>query len=339
MNKTKKECYDLALEIQQLQPWNYFENDAPIFIKMPDFSDVYVQILGSDKQIYGIAFYEGEEGLGDLLDMLDGDKTESELTYQLFNTSFIALYFDAFEDLLNPIYRDCVEKEFKDKPGRIPYFIELEKAYVPGKPQAKTFKRLKEYLTILKLIILKVKDEGLDYESDEIYTIYVDDDYKDNNLDSLNELILPFPKMSLRYINITCDQKRLKKCKKKKKTEDMLILDAFYPPFTFPLDENHSRETVPYFLNLISEDHEGIIDSKILSPLDNREKIVQNMLFDAIEKYGIPNGITIRREDLIEYILPIVNELDIDLYDMDWDEIDKICEELAESVDSSSCEK
>ena len=338
MNKTKKECYDLALELQQLQPWNYFESDSPIFIKMPNDTDVYVQILGSDQQIYGIAFFEGEEGLGDLLDMIQGEeKTENELTYQMFNTSFISLYYDAFDDLANPVYQDCVEKEFKDKPGRVPYFIELEKAYVPYKPKIKTFRRIKEYLEVLKLIILKVKDEGLNYDSDEIFSVFVEDDYKEMGIDSLDDTMLPFPHMSLRYIDISCDQKRLQKCSKKKKSKDMLILDAFYSPFTVPLDD-HTRETVPYFLNLVSEKQEGMIDSKILSPLDDREKVVQNMLFDAIEKYGIPRGVTARRDDLIEYITPILDELDIELYDMEWDEIDEIYEEIAEGIKSISFE-
>ncbi len=334
MNKTKKECYDLALELQQLQPWNYFESDSPIFIKMPDNTDVYAQILGSDKKIYGIAFFEGEEGLGDILDMMDGeDKTDADLTYQLLNTSFIALYYDSFEELINPVYIDCVEEEFKNKPGKIPYFIELEKGYVPFKPQIKTFRKIKEYLQVLKLIVLKVKAEGFDYDSNEIFSVYVDDDYKDGSIDSIDNLTLPFPQMSLRYMNITCDKKRLDALKKKKKTDDIFILDAFYSPFSIPLDEP-GREGVPYFLNLVSENHGGIIDSKILEPTDNREKTAQNMILNAIKQYGIPTGIAVRRDDLEAYINPIVEELDIDLYVMEWDEIDELYEEISQELNS-----
>lgn len=56
MNGTKKECYELALELQKMNPWNKFFGEDPIFVKLPNEKDLFIQFLTADEGMHGIIF-------------------------------------------------------------------------------------------------------------------------------------------------------------------------------------------------------------------------------------------------------------------------------------------
>ncbi len=331
MNGTKKECYDLALELQKMNPWNKFFGEDPIFVKLPNEKDLFVQFLSADEGMHGIIFFEGEEGLGDLLDSINCDESTMDDEYYLRDASYYSLLFTEYKNIKDSHYDDCcLEKEFKDQPGYIPLFITNERGYIQSKPISKEFKKIKDYLEITKLFLQKLNEESVDYSDNEILSIYLDEDYQTEGIDGLNILYLPFPQMSLRYRNFTCDPIRLNACKSKKRTNDMLTLDAFYT--NAPIIEDSLRKPYfPYQVYMLSEKKKNIIDTETLMPIHNRREIIQNMLFSAIENFGIPKGIVVRREEIFGIIFPIIKTLKIDLYDTDWEKLDEINAEISET--------
>ena len=105
MDNTKKRCYELATSIQKKQPWNYFEDSDFIYIHLPDGKDLYIDVLGANKQIYGVSFFEGEEGLFDLLAMANNAAdSPRETIYTAADINNFTLYFEPVHKIYNPVF-------------------------------------------------------------------------------------------------------------------------------------------------------------------------------------------------------------------------------------------
>ncbi len=337
MEKYKTKSYELATLIQSLQPWNFFTDTDPIYVHMLDDTDIYIDIMGAAGKIYGITFFEGESGLGDMLEMANSsNNTDADNYYLMCDMSNITLYFDDIKDIINPSFIDCIEKDYSNLKGKIPYFVRYKRGNFPIKPNRNEFKKLDTYLEILKLIILKVKEEGFSQRDDEILAVYLDDDYKDEGIDGLVFTSLPYPQMSMRYFNLPYDAKRAKKLKKKKESNDFLIIDGKY--MSPQIADEYKNPIFPYIVLLIAGSGE-LRDIRFILPDEDRVSVFQDMILNNIEQFGIPETIAVRREEIEASIAPIADDLDFEFSDIDWnlldEEFDKI-EQFASMDDSDN---
>lgn len=330
MDNIKKRCYELAKSIQKKQPWNYFEDTDFIHIHLPNEKDLYIDVLGANKQIYGVSFFEGEEGLFDLLAMANNDcNFKRDVLYISADINNITLYFDPVAKINNPIFIDCIEPEYINQKGSIPYFVQFTRGFIADKPEKKEFKKLVAYLKIFDLLLEKIKDEGFSQHEDEILSVYVDEDYENNGTDSLSITFLPRPYMSTRYFDIPYNQKRVNKIKRKKHKNKTLLLDGFYLEPLY-IEEIADKPIFPYVAILLDEDG-FLLDYRLLVPNMDRISCFQDMLLNELEKNGCYKGIAIRREEIAGSIGPILSELGMEIYDIDWSVIEEIFDDLEET--------
>lgn len=314
MIKLKKRSYELAEKIQSLQPWNYFQDSDPIYVEYPDGSFVFLDVMGAAGHIFGLTMFEGEIGLDTMLRMFCGSENfdENENIYFMCDMSNITLYFDAEKDLSNPSFSNCIEKEYRNKSSKVPYFMEYERGYFPTIPQNKSFKRIEDYLFVFTYILEKIQKEGLDQQEDDLLAVYLDEDYKTGDLDSFTFTTLPRPEQSTRYLGITCDKNKFQKLKKKKRTDSVWTLDAAY--FDPAFDGEVDRVIYPYGILLAGEEFQRPI-LQIITPREDRINFIQNLIYDAINEFGIPDGIAVRKEEMFASIEPIAEELKFKIYD------------------------
>ena len=327
MDNTKKRCYELATSIQKKQPWNYFEDSDFIYIHLPDGKDLYIDVLGANKQIYGVSFFEGEEGLFDLLTMANNAADSPRKTiYTAADINNFTLYFEPVHKIYNPVFLDCIEPEYIKQKGSVPYFIHYDRGFVPDKPEKKDFKKLSVYLKIFDLLLEKIKEEGFTQHENEIISVYVDEDYEKDGTDSLSITFLPRPYMSTRYLGIPFDNKRVNKIKKKKQRDGILILDGFYlEPQYF--EDVADKPFFPYFAILLSDDG-SVLDNRLIIPNMDRIDCFQDMLLKGLEANGRYEAVAIRREEIAGSIGPILNELGMEMCSIDWNIMEEVFDDL-----------
>lgn len=338
MSNLLDKTYSLAEDIQKLAPWNSYEDTDLIYMEFTteDSKSVYASIMGNAQQVYGISFYEGEEGLGVYLDMATSDD-DSELNraYRALSMKCLTVYYDPVNDIKNGPFFRMLDKRYKNSKGAVPYFVRLNSPYLPYEVENEDLKNLYRYLRGLKLVLEKVDDEGFSYDAEkEILTSYIDDeDEEDIDCDLMT---MPVPTMSTRYFDIPYDKKRLERVfSKADRTDHLLIIDCdYYGPF-----EDDSFDKPFYADMLFFFNEEGmIVDAEMLKPTDHKFEIVVDKLCRYVETFGIPDSIAVRKPDLEYLIGEIADKYDFMVADIEWDILDEDLNDIREHFDQFSFE-
>lgn len=330
MDELRRKTYALAEEIQAMAPWNTFQDTDIIYLNFNYEDDVFVSIMGNAKQIYGIAFYEGEEGLGCILDMEYGqDDSERQNRYTSLSMSNLTVYYDTVEDIYKTPFVDMLEEPYKDRKGRVPYFVRLKRLYYPYEIEGDNLERLYRYLRALKLVLTQIDEDGYSY--DEIREM-ISADIDEEEEDILCSLYtMPRPQMSTRYENLPYPEKLLKETfENAEMSEDgflVLDCDAFGPLE----DEKDTRMYFSDVLFLLKEDG-YIAGTEMLKPSDDKFDRVIRLICKYVQENGIPKYIGVRKPDL-EYIGFLCAQFaPIELVDVDWSLVDEVLDSFWEGL-------
>lgn len=321
MDNVLEKTYELAQEIQNLAPWNAFEDVDIIYFHFMDNTDVFASIMGNAQKVYGVAFYEGEEGLGSLLDIMNGPEDSLHQTkYTAIGMTNLTVYYDTVQDIKNGPFEKMLDDRYKDLKGKVPYFVRMKKQYVPYLVEGDDLERLYRYLRTLKLALEEVNEEGYScQEETEMMSIDVDDeDPKDI---STFLYTMPRPVMSTRYFDLELPEKEIDKIfSKAKRNEHLLIVDCDY---TGPFDDpNTPRGFFADVLFLIQEDG-SICGFEILGLHDNKINSLTNRLCAYVKENGIPKYIATRKSDLEFLLAKVAEQYGIQRVDINWNLVDE----------------
>lgn len=327
MKRTDSEntCYASAEKLQSMQPWNQYQDTDLILLHFNDSEDVYATIMGNAGKIYGISFYLGEPGLDILLNVLSG-KTE-DLNFSRYNSydmDNLTLYYDDVRTIQDGPFADCLDSEYKNRKGKVPYFVSFEQGFVPGKADEIFFDRMQRYLSGLIRTLQECDSTGFTYNSDKeiIYSMMMDED----DPDDISVITLPFPEMSMRFAGIPYDaDDAAAHFKNMKRTDETVIIDMDY------LDAmEYDKLDKPFFpLMIIAIAENGQLQKgNFILPQENRVASIRKFLYEYAGEYGIPKSIYARREEILQILEPICDDQKIELYELQDSAIDDVFTQL-----------
>lgn len=217
-----KVLYETATRIKELKPWEKFWDMDLIGVRNGEEEDtVFYSILGRGGNCYGIAVYEGYEGLNSFMMLTMQESMNLKPEYAMFHQKNLTCYWGNREELTakqRKIIKD-LGYSFRGKNQWL-YFLSFEPGYYPYNMDEAEVLQMSEYLKNLELA-LHYYDEAnvkVNFEDQNMFLLSFD---KDKKTWDYGEEPLPF--ISYQFGNlIVADEELLSDMKKAPRCDAVL---------------------------------------------------------------------------------------------------------------------
>lgn len=287
-----KALYETTMRIKELKPWEKFWDIDLIGINKGDEEDtIFFSILGRGEGCYGIAVYEGLEGLNSFLLLASQNSLNLSSEYAIWNQKSLNCYWGNREELTDAQRRVIKELGYTYRgKNQWLYFLSFEPGYYPYNLDREEVLRMGEYMLDLEQA-LKCYDEEkvqVDFESGNMFYVVLKDD---KEVDSYGERPLPFTSFRFDNLLIT-DEELLSKLAKVPKCD--LVLETDISVLGAPVtDEKYVRPANPSLLLLGDANTGAILMFEFSEPEDDTIITLAEMLIGFIFRLGAPKEIRV----------------------------------------------
>lgn len=287
-----KELYEVATRIKELKPWEKFWDMDLIGVRNGNEEDtVFYSILGRGGDCYGIAVYEGYEGLNSFLMLTMQQNMNLKPEYAMFNQKNLTCYWgnrDELTDKQRKIIKD-LGYSYRGKNQWL-YFLSFEPGYYPYNMDESEVLRMSTYLLDLELALryYNETDIKVDFEHGNMFQFSFGKDKKTWNF---GEEPLPFTAFQFGNLLITDDElltdlAKVPKCNAVLEA-DVSVLGASVS------DKKYVRPANPALSLLGDANTETIIKFEMLEPEDDPVVMLAEILIDFIFQFGAPKEIRV----------------------------------------------
>lgn len=287
-----KVLYEAATQIKELKPWEKFWDMDLIGIRYGAEEDmVFFSILGRGGNCYGIAVYEGYEGLNTFLMLTMQQSMNLSSEYAMFNQKNLTCYWGNRDELTNEqrkVIKD-LGYSYRGKNQWL-YFLSFEPGYYPYNMDEEEVVRMSGYLQDLGLALRYYDDVNIkvDFESGNMFLFSFGKDKKTWNF---GEAPLPFTAFQFGNLLIT-DEELLDDLAKASKCNAVLEADVSVMGARIT-DKKYSRPANPA-LSLLGDASSGtIIKFEMLEPDDDPIVMLAEIVVGFIFQYGAPKEIRV----------------------------------------------
>lgn len=284
--------YETTTRMKELKPWEKFWDMDLIGIKYGEDEDiVFFSILGRGGECYGIAVYEGYEGLNSFLMLTMHRNMNLSVEYAMFNQRNMTCYWgnrDELTDKQRKIIKD-LGYSYRGKNQWL-YFLSFEPGYYPYNLDAEEVVRLSEYFQDLELALKYYDDANLkvDFENGNMFLFSFGKDKKTWNF---GESPLPFTSFQFGNLLIT-DEELLADLSKAPKNNAVLEADISVMGARID-DKKYSRPANPALALLGDASSETIISFEMTEPDDDPIVMLAEAVIHFIFQHGAPKEIRV----------------------------------------------
>ena len=287
-----KTLYEAGTRIKELKPWEKFWDMDLVDVRYGDEEKtIFFSILGRGGDCYGIAVYEGYEGLNSFLMLTMQERMNLTPEYAMFNQKNLTCYWGN-RDELSSKQRGIIKElgyTFRGKNQWL-YFMSYEPGYYPYNMDEEEVLRMSEYLQDLELALRYYGETGMqvDFESGNMFLLSFG---KDKKTWHFGEEPLPFTAFQFGNLMITdkdllSDLKKTSKCNAVLEA-DVSVLEALVT------DKKYARPVNPA-LALLGDANSGtIIKFEMLGPEDDAIVMLAEILIGFIFQFGAPKEIRV----------------------------------------------
>ncbi len=287
-----KALYETATRIKELKPWEKFLDMDLIGISKGDEEDtVFFSILGKGGDCYGIAVYEGFEGLNSFLMLTMQQSMNLSSEYAMFNQKNLTCYWGNREELTDKQRKIIKELGYTYRgKNQWLYFLSFEPGYYPYNMDKAEVLRMSEYLQELELALKCYGEENVqvDFENGNMFYVVLEEDKK---ILSHGEVPLPFTAFQFGNLLIT-DEELLSDLAKVPKCNAVLEADVSVLGASVS-DKKYDRPANPA-LSLLGDANTGsIIKFEMLEPEDDAIIMLAEILIGFIFRFGAPKEVRV----------------------------------------------
>lgn len=287
-----KEMYETATRIKELKPWEKFWDMDLIGVRNGAEEDiVFYSILGRGGDCYGIAVYEGYEGLNSFLMLAMQQSMNLKPEYAMANQRNLTCYWgnrNELTDKQRKIIKD-LGYSYRGKNQWL-YFLSFEPGYTPYNMDESEVLRMSEYLKDLELALLYYEetDMEVDFEQGNMFLLSFGEDKKTWNF---GETSLPFTTFQFGNLIIT-DDELLSDIKKAPRCDAVLEAEVSALGASVS-DKKYDRPANPA-LSLLGDANTGtVIKFEMLEPEDDPIVMLAEILIGFIFQFGAPKEIRV----------------------------------------------
>ncbi|MBD5542726.1 MAG: hypothetical protein HDR01_00420 [Lachnospiraceae bacterium] len=284
--------YEAATRIKELKPWEKFWDMDLIGVRNGSEEDtVFYSILGRGGECYGIAVYEGYEGLNSFLMLTMQQSMNLTSEYAMFNQRNLTCYWGNREELTDKqrkIIKD-LGYTYRGKNQWL-YFLSFEPGYYPFNMDEEEVLRMSGYLQDLELALRYYNEANVqvDFENGKMFLFSFGKGKKTWNF---GEEPLPFTAFRFGNLIIT-DEELLSNMVKVPRCDAVLEADVSVLGASVA-DKKYDRPANPA-LTLLGDAETGtILKFEMLEPDDNPVAVLAEVLVGFIFQHGIPKEIRV----------------------------------------------
>ncbi len=287
-----KVLYEAATRIKELKPWEKFWDMDLICVRNGDEKDAaFYSILGRGGDCYGIAVYEGYEGLNSFMMLAMQESMNLTPQYAMFNQKNLTCYWGNREELTNKQRKIVKDLGYKYRgKNQWLYFLSFEPGYFPYNMDEEEVVRMGRYLQDLEsaLVYYDEADIQVDFEHGNMFLFSFGEDKKSW---SFGEEALPFTTFQFRSLVIT-DDKLLSDMGKMPGCDAVLEAEVSVLGARVS-DEKYDRPANPA-LSLLGDARTGMmIKFEMVKPDEDAVITLAEMLVGFILQYGRPREVRV----------------------------------------------
>lgn len=284
--------YEVATRIKELKPWEEFWDMDLIGIRNGAEEDtVFYSILGRGGECYGIAVYEGYEGLNSFMMLTLQESLNLKSEYAMFNQKNLTCYWgnrDELSDKQRKIIKE-LGYSYRGKNQWL-YFLSFEPGYYPYNMDEAEVERMTTYFQDLELALRYYYELAInvDFENGKMFQFTFGKDKKTWNF---GEAPLPFTSFQFGNLLIT-DDELLSDLAKVPKCNAVLEADVSILGVSVS-DKKYDRPGNPA-LSILGDANTGtIIKFEILEPEDDPVVMLAEILIGFIFEFGAPKEVRV----------------------------------------------
>lgn len=287
-----KELYEVATRIKELKPWEKFWDMDLIGVQNGAEEDtIFYSILGRGGDCYGIAVYEGYEGLNSFLMLTMQQNMNLKPEYAMANQKNLTCYWGNRDELTDKQRKTIKELGYSYRgKNQWLYFISFEPGYYPYNMDEDEVLRMTTYFQDLEVALhyYYEHDIKIAFESGNMFLLSFGKDKKTWNV---GEVPLPFTSFQFGNLLIT-DKELLSDLAKVAKCNAVLEADVSVIGASVS-DKKYNRPANPS-LSILGDANTGtIIKFEILEPDDDSIVMLAEILIGFIFQFGAPREIRV----------------------------------------------
>lgn len=287
-----KVLYETTTRIKELKPWeNLWDMDLIGVSRGDEEEPVFYSILGRGGDCYGIAVYEGFEGLNSFLMLTMQQSMNLSPEYAMFNQKNLTCYWGNRDELTDNQRKVIKELGYTYRgKNQWLYFLSFEPGYYPYNMDKEEVLRMSEYMQNLEIALKCYEEEQVqvDFEHGNMFHIMLDEE---NEIISFGEMPLPFTAFKFGNLLIT-DEELLVNLAKIPKCNAVLEADVSVLGASLT-DKKYDRPANPA-LSLLGDANSGtIIKFEMLDPEDDAIEMLAEILIGFIFQFGAPKEVRV----------------------------------------------
>ena len=284
--------YETATRIKAIKPWEKFWDMDLIGVQNGAEEDtVFFSILGKGGDCYGIAVYEGYEGLNTYMMLAMQKSMNLSPEYAMFNQKNLTCYWGNRDELSNKQRAVINELGYKYRgKNQWLYFLSYEPGYWPFDLDEEEVVRMTEHMQDLEKALQCYDESGadVDFENANMFLLSFG---KEKKTWECKEVPLPFT--GFRFGHLVIDDKGLlsdlagsPKCN--------AVLEAGVMPMGASIaDKKYDRPANP-MLSLLGDAKSGMmLKFEMTEPDDDAAEVLAETVIDFILEYGSPKEIRV----------------------------------------------
>lgn len=284
--------YEAATRIKERKPWEKFWDMDLIGICDGEEEDtVFFSILGRGGECYGIAVYEGYEGLNSFLMLTMQQSLNLSTGYAMFNQKNLTCYWGNREELSNKQRGIIKELGYKYRgKNQWLYFMSFEPGYYPYNMDAEEVQRMGKYFQDLELALQSYDEEevDVDFESGNMFLFTFGEDRKTWHC---GQAPLPFTSFQFGNLIIT-DEELLAELEKTSQCDAVLEADVMMMGASVA-DKKYDRPANPA-LSLLGDAKSGmVIKFEMVRPEEDPIVMLTEIVIGFIFNFGAPAEIRV----------------------------------------------
>lgn len=299
--------YQISAKVKELKPWETFWDMDLICIREGKKEDAaFISILGRGGSCYGIAVYEGYEGLNDYLMLAMQERMNLSPEFAMFSQNNLTGYWGDRDELSEKQRKVIKELGYKFRgKNQWLYFMSYAVGYFPYNFDRNEVLRMTHYMTRLVEVLeyYHLKDMEVDFESGNMFCYSVN---PKTGIVSWGSEPLPFTSYQFGGLVIT-DDELIEALKNASRSKQILEADVVYLGAGVT-DEKYARPANPR-LCLLGEATAGLIlKADMVGPEEDANISLADSIIDVILKFGAPKEIRVSNV-IVESVLAQICEL------------------------------
>lgn len=292
-----RKLYQIATQIKEQKPWESFGSMDLICLREGQKEDAaFVSVLGKDGDCYGIAIYEGYEGLNDFMMLAMQEELNLSTDYAVFSQNNLTCYWGNREDITEEQRERMKELGYQyHGKNQWLYFISYAAGYMPYDFDRNDVLRMTHYLESLSES-LKEYEKGeveVAFDKGNMYCYSFDSETGNKSYEAE---ALPFTAFEFEKLVLT-DEVLVTELKNCNRSRYVLEAETTYLG-TAVEDERYTRPQNPQICSICDAKTEMVLRADMIEPEVDASIFLAENIVDFIFRFGAPEEIRISNQIL-----------------------------------------